>query len=106
MRSAPSARLTASTETGRLTESGWTVSGKATVLRSGNTAISGGSGGVVGVMSAMKLEERLQVFHSKRRSRVKRHRTIVALRGCRAGRKGKREKGKGQRACFVFPFAF
>ena len=44
-RSPPSARLTVSIDTGRLTASGCSVSGNATVRRSGRTGSSDGSGG-------------------------------------------------------------
>ena len=46
MRSPASARLTASTDTGRLTPSGATVIGSTTVSRSGTTGSSDGSDGV------------------------------------------------------------
>ena len=49
IRSPASARLTASTETGRLTPSGATVIGSTTAPRSGTTGSSDGSGGVCGV---------------------------------------------------------
>src|SRR5215218_2578310 len=60
MRSPPSARFTDSTETGRFTASGCTLSGKATVALRGNTGSSGGSGGMVAVGSLMTS---LLVFH-------------------------------------------
>ena len=47
-RSAPSARLTVSIDTPRVTASGCSVSGNATVLRRGRTESSVGSGGWVG----------------------------------------------------------
>ena len=46
-RSAPSARLTVSIDTGRFTASGCSVSGKATVRRSGRTGSSDGRVGEV-----------------------------------------------------------
>ncbi len=48
-RSPPSARFTESTDTGRLTASGWSVSGKTTVPRRGMTGSLAGSGGTAEV---------------------------------------------------------
>ena len=62
MRSPASARFTDSTDTGRFTASGCTLSGNATVPLSGNTGSSGGSGGMVDGDSGMRS---WWVFHRK-----------------------------------------
>ena len=70
MRSPASARFTASTDTGRLTASGCTLSGNATVPRSGSTGSSGGRGGVVDGDSAMTVLPRISSELRESRQRV------------------------------------
>src|SRR6188508_3175980 len=62
MRSAARARLTVSIDTGRFTASGCSVSGNATVRRSGRTGSSAGSGGVDSTGTRVSVYQRASLF--------------------------------------------
>ena len=79
----PSARLTVSIDTPRVTASGCSVSGKATVLRSGRTGSSVGSGGGVGVGHCRRASARRCSVYQRFDVRYERGRAPVLHRKAR-----------------------